>query len=68
MYLAYEFLQTKLPAPSDFGKPDNFALFSPTWIWRGRIYFGFNIGINYTNFYLERFLYRRSPRLISLEK
>lgn len=68
MYFAYEFLQTKLPAPSSFGKPDNFELFSPTWIWIELIYFGFNIGINYTHFYLERFIYRRNPRLISVEK
>lgn len=65
MYLAYDFLQIHLPSPSNFGQPDNFDRFSQPLLWLGLIYFGFNIGINYTHFFLERFIYRNNPRLKS---
>lgn len=63
LYSAYNYIILKLPIIGHFGDSIDFAGKEKYLVSIGLIYFGLNIGLNYTHFYLDRFIYLKNPLL-----
>lgn len=63
MYVGYSFVNTNLAVPGNFGNPREFSKYDDIIVIFGLLYFGLNIGLNYTHFYLDRFIYRKNSLL-----
>ena len=63
LYVAYDFVHNELPIVGNFGMAVDFQKEQRWLVTLGLLYFGLNTGLNYTHFYLDRFIYKGNPLL-----
>lgn len=61
MYAFYNAVFLKLPLYGHFGEAIDLSLYNKNLVFTGLVYFGLNIRVNYTHFYLDRFIYLNNP-------
>ena len=59
-FALYKYINTNLAVPDSFGNAVDFSKYESKIVMFGLLYFGLNVGLNYSHFYLDRFIYRKN--------